>query len=257
MTYTRFPVLLLFLSAALLAACSASESARQPVDTRPAEAILAEAAPPGTVAPPDTLEMAPADTLRTAEPEPRPRRRGAPRIEEVYGPREVQVGDTPTYRVRLAAGAVLPVQYFWDFGEGMAAIGSTVTPGFPEEGHYMIRVTARNQLGADSAVVRVAAQPPMPPMPRAAAQGVLPPGTAYAWVVASRLEADEAQAAADRLRQAGFDVVVRPHASRALEEKAFVAVGAHRTEAEALAARAAVEQYADGPLWLARIDTTR
>jgi hypothetical protein len=187
---------------------------------------------------------------------PRPRRRGAPRIVEVYGPRELSQDDIPTYRVRLAPGAVLPVHYFWDFGQGTAAIGNSVTLDIGAPGDYRLQVVARNQLGADTMVVDVR----LLPSPQAPAQRVVVSdkgaGGAFAWVVASRLPPERAEAEAQRLRAAGLAAHVHRYAEQDSDVTTFVAVGRYATEEEARIDRSRVEQIGEHRIFLVHLEET-
>lgn len=210
---------------------------------------------------PDTVAVA-RDTSIVAETEaevpapvqrPRP---GSPRVVEITGPETVAAGDMATFRVRLAPGAVLPVHYRWDYGGGTAAIGNTFSASFDEAGIYWLQVATRNQVGRDTATVRVEVTPrpaPVtvaPPEEDVAAPQEGAPVTGYGWVVASGLGPDAAEATASVYREAGYPVSIHRHASENRRTERFVAVGSFRSEEEALGERARIAGISGERLWL-------
>jgi len=81
--------------------------------------------------------------------------RWAARIVTVYAERQLEVGQYVSFRVRLRPGAIWPVHYEWDLGDGIVAVGNNVQHGYQQAGTYTVRVEARNVAGADTASVEV------------------------------------------------------------------------------------------------------
>jgi hypothetical protein len=91
----------------------------------------------------------------------------AVRIQAIHGPREVTAGTPFNIRAQVEPGAVLPVTYLWDFGDGTLSEGALVAHMYRAPSTYTVRLIARNAAGRDTLthVVRVA--PPAPPAPSA------------------------------------------------------------------------------------------
>ena len=81
----------------------------------------------------------------------------AVQIDSIYGRRNLIVGEEENYRVRTAPHPAWPIQYRWDMGDGVNALGNNIVHAFSDPGYYMVKVVAFNQFGSDStwAIVQV------------------------------------------------------------------------------------------------------
>lgn len=168
-------------------------------------------------------------------------------IVELYGRRALRVGEVENFRVRLGASPSGLVQYTWDFGDGIGAIGNNVAHWYRAPGTYTVEAVARNEAGADTARAVITVRPAPA---RSDASPDAEPVAGFGWVVATLDTGAAAETVAAALRSAGHDVLVLPHDATGGATRYRVVVGHYRTESEANAARAAVEAVAAGPVWL-------
>ncbi len=103
-------------------------------------------------------------------------------IVEVYGRRTLQAGEVENFRVRIAPGFAWPLQYAWDFGDGIISVGNNVTHRFTRPGTYTLTVIARNDVNSDTAFAAILVTPapitpPRPSEPVAAAGSLSGRGT--------------------------------------------------------------------------------
>jgi len=188
------------------------------------------------------------------------------RIDSLYGSRVTEVGREENYRARLSPGQAWPVQYWWDMGDGVRALGNNIVHRYREPGYYTVRVTARNQYGADStyAVVRVVpegegrliAPEPAPADPavgntdrrpiddggQPARDVELAEGEFYAWSIETHFVESVAQAAVREYRAAGLSSA-RLYADRSGGGSVAyrVVVGRYTTSRTALREKTAIE----------------
>lgn len=163
------------------------------------------------------------------------------RIVNVYGSRNLRVGQRENFRVRVNDGAAWPITYRWSMGDGTLTEGNNVVHAYQRPGRYRVIVTARNARGmaTDSIFVTVTAPPRVvvpaeveESAPRAAGVGdppvEAPAGTAptpavpasplrgpegiawdrggYTLMAASHFDRDAAERHALRLRRSGYRV---------------------------------------------------
>jgi len=190
-----------------------------------------------------------------------PPTRGAVSIVEVYGPLRVDVGTSADYRLRLAPGFAWPIQYSWDFGDGIGAVGNNVTHVFNRPGNYEVVVIARNRVSADTTrfTVRVGSAPALPaPQPGSVEPIAAPvPFTSgdVVWITNSFESREDAEKEVALFVEADFEAAVLP-ASRPGGVAYYVAVGRYKNEEEALRARSRVLRVRSTPLWLLRLGST-
>ena len=186
---------------------------------------------------------------------------GSVHIIEVFGQRSVRVGEEQNFRVRLAPGFQWPLQYTWDFGDGIISVGNNVTHRYARPGRYRLTVVTRNDVNSDTASVTITVTPaPVPTEPArpsepVAAEAPFAPGD-MVWVAGIYPEPDSARHWASVYTDAGLSAAVLP-AYMGRGEAFLVAVGGYRTEAEAQRDRATVLRARDTPLWLLRLDERR
>jgi hypothetical protein len=84
---------------------------------------------------------------------------GTVEIDNIYGPRMTVAGTSGTYRVRIAPGAVQPVEYWWEMSDGSTVQGNSVSHTFDQSGTYAIRAWVRNEVGADSMTIAILVDP--------------------------------------------------------------------------------------------------
>lgn len=189
--------------------------------------------------------------------------RGRVEIVEVYGRRSLRVGEVENFRVRLAPGFAWPLQYAWDFGDGIISVGNNVTHRFTEPGTYPLTVVARNDVNSDTAYASISVAPapttppiaPPPPSEPVAAVAPFNPGD-IVWVAGIYPQPDSAGRWASVFTDAGLRAAVLPTV-QGQDEAFLVAIGGYQTEAEAQRARGEVLQARDVPLWLLRLDERR
>ncbi|NNE36018.1 MAG: PKD domain-containing protein [Rhodothermales bacterium] len=70
------------------------------------------------------------------------------------------VDEPVNFRVRLHHGAVWPVNYMWDMGDGNRLIGNNVLQRYREPGLYTVSVVAHNRLSADTLMTQVLVRSP-------------------------------------------------------------------------------------------------
>ena len=226
-------------------------------------ALAASACAPALYEPADSDTQAAADSARVrpvAEADADPSSlRGSVEIVEVYGRRSLQAGEEENFRVRIAPGFAWPLQYAWDFGDGIISVGNNVTHRFTRPGTYTLTVTARNDVNSDTAFASILVTPapisPTRPSEPVAAADPFRPGD-MVWVAGIYPQPDSARKWASVFVDAGLRAAVLP-TYQGLDEAYLVAVGGYRTEAEAQRARADVLQARDTPLWLLRLDQRR
>lgn len=215
----------------------------------------------------------PDDPLVAAQPS----TEGRVRIVEIYGERSPVVDEPLNYRVRLHPGAIWPVNYLWDMGDGTRLIGNNVLQRYREPGNYRVTVVARNRLSEDTLSTQVLVRPTDVGMDeqaeqaetgREAAAGTGPirgsgyyspdelRGAAsvassaggYGWVVGTYLDRASAEALMRGFKVKGFrtGIVVdsRPGASTAYR----VVVGQFASTSRALAAKREVQRLVATPL---------
>lgn len=88
----------------------------------------------------------------------------APRVLSIDGPTDVRTGESATYSATVnEEEATRPMQYQWDFGDGMTGSGLRTSHTFRETGSYTVTFTASNVAGEASQSLRVnVTRPPQP-----------------------------------------------------------------------------------------------
>jgi plastocyanin len=89
----------------------------------------------------------------------------SPRIVQLDGPTTVQTGTSVTFAATVNEEETSrPLDYQWDFGDGEAATGRTVTHTFDRPGRHVVSFAVRNKAGgADDSLTVTAERPPDPP----------------------------------------------------------------------------------------------
>ena len=184
---------------------------------------------------------------------------GSVHIVEVFGQRSLRVGEDANFRVRIEPGFQWPLQYLWDFGDGIVSVGNNVTHRYARPGRYRLTVVTRNDVNSDTASVsiNVSAAPVTAPLPSepVVAQSPFAPGD-MVWVTGIYAQSDSAQVWATAFTDAGLRTAVLP-TYQGTDEAYLVAVGGYRTEAEAQRARDAILRVRDTPLWLLELEERR
>lgn len=97
-----------------------------------------------------------------------------PRIVQVDGPTTVQTDTAVTFAATVnAETADRPLNYRWEFGDGEAATGRTVTHTYDRPGSYVVSFSARNKAGTASQSIDVTVERPTEP-PRIATVRAVP-----------------------------------------------------------------------------------
>jgi len=213
----------------------------------------------------------------------------AVRIQTIHGPREATAGTPFNIRAQVEPGAVLPVTYLWDFGDGTLSEGALVAHVYREPSTYAVRLIARNAAGRDTLTHVVRVVPPAPPAPSArlrpspvsstasppvkddvSADDEATPGPVvfrpaslrgteamgregYTWIVQSDLWAARARKTMLRHHLHGFRAALLKDTTGAGAPVYRVALGQYRSPAEAQAARPHLPDAVHGP-WLWALD---
>ncbi|MBT8401979.1 MAG: PKD domain-containing protein [Rhodothermia bacterium] len=85
---------------------------------------------------------------------------GHVRVLEIYGERQLEVGEIQNYRLRLRPGARWPINYRWDMGDGTILIGNNVLHRYSNPGSYRVTAVARNGISADTLFTEVLVSQP-------------------------------------------------------------------------------------------------
>lgn len=199
------------------------------------------------------------------------------RIDSVYGSRRLVVGEEENYRVRLRADAAWPIQYEWNMGDGVRAVGNNIVHAYEEPGHFMVKVAVRNQYGADSTWIIVDVVPRdalvVSTMPVSGASSGSPadastgngvanseedaqdPNRYFAWVIESHIERSSAEAAVRKYQGLGLsNLRVYRDTSGSGSDAFRVVVGRYTSTRLAVVDRTVVESKSQRPAWLLTIE---
>lgn len=89
------------------------------------------------------------------------------RLTAIHGPRAVVQDSVANYRAATASSSARPIEYMWDFGNGIASEGVVVAHRFEIPGVHTITVTAANSGGRDTLRTAVVVTEPPPELPEA------------------------------------------------------------------------------------------
>jgi PKD repeat protein len=204
-----------------------------------------------------------------------PSNEGRVKLVEIYANRTPFAGEMVNFRARLSPGAVWPISYLWNMGDGSTQMGNNVLQRYDQPGNYTVAVIARNSRNIDTLTTQVEVRPRNEstaekveePDPSSSSVGTAGParvryspdelrgstpvrqsGGGYGWVVASYLDASSAEQLMRQLRVRGYraGVVVdhRVGASTAYR----VVVGQFASTGRALSAKREVQRIINAPI---------
>lgn len=199
------------------------------------------------------------------------------KVDSIYGGRQLVVGQEENYRARLKSDAAWPVAYEWDMGDGIRAMGNNIVHFYESPGHYLVKVIARNQYGADSTwtIVNVApdyesektrvvqgattTEIQQASVARATNNRVDPQESEsrqyFAWVIESHTDRPSAEAAVRRYVGRGLrNLRVYRDQSGSGSDAYRVVVGSYDSTRLALAEKSLVESKSQRPPWLITIE---
>ncbi len=200
----------------------------------------------------------------------------AVRIDSIYGRRDLIVGEEENYRVRTAPHPAWPIQYRWDMGDGVNALGNNIVHAYSDPGYYMVKVVAFNQFGSDSTWAIVQVSPDYGSeqyivgnpnrrnsvTPREQTQGnrrapivVDTENRTFAWVIESHTSKAQADRAVRRYAGRGLAdlrVVVDDAGPGSVAYR--VVVGNYTSTQQAVTERAIVESKSQKSSWLLTIE---
>lgn len=206
-------------------------------------------------------------------------------IDTLYGARSLELGELENYRVRVEPGAVWPIQYFWEMGDGTESIGNNIVHRYSRPGTYRVKVRARNRVNTTVGELYVTvgggeAEPVTvrPPVIAASEQRetVMPSGTevktrptpktkltaeerleddeddqSFAWVMETTLDQSSAERALRRYRNDGIPgvrILIDPSGKGSPAYR--IVIGNYLTLDSAARAKEAIEELVGKSVWL-------
>lgn len=87
------------------------------------------------------------------------------RVTRIHGPRAVLQDSIANYRATASEASTRPIEYLWDFGDGIASEGIVVAHRYETPGMKTITLFASNAAGRDTIQTTVVVTEPHPTLP--------------------------------------------------------------------------------------------